>query len=172
MAVLLILIKGPDARRDFSWMARAIRSLPTPLSPPSRTVELVGAIRSTVASTSVILGRMATMLGWLYFSPRASRSERFSSRSRELSSSLWTTIRISASENGFRTESLAPAFIASTAVSTDSDLQRAVFFAQSRIIQLFVDDHPHFGERKRLQDVVAGTRFHRLNRSFHRSRSE
>ena len=118
--MLLILTNGPAARRDFSWMARAIRSLPTPLSPPSRTVEFVGATRSTVASTSCIFGL-----------PR-------------------DNIRMAI----FLSQRLA---------------QRTVFLAQPRIIELLVDDHPHFVKRKWLQNIVAAPRFHRLDSGLHRS---
>jgi hypothetical protein len=45
--------------------------------------------------------------------------------------------------------------------------QRAILFPQIANIQLFVDDHPHFGERKRLQHVIAGAGFHGFHRGLH-----
>src|SRR5208282_333882 len=47
--------------------------------------------------------------------------------------------------------------------------QRAVLLAQARVIKLLVHDHSHFGERERLEDVVAGSRFHRFDRGFNRT---
>ena len=83
-------------------------------------MELVGATRSTVASTSCILGLTATMLGWLYFCPK----------------------------------SLA---------------KRAILLAQTGVIEFLVHDHAHFGQRERLEDVVAGSGFHRLDCGFNRA---
>ena len=40
--------KGPDARGDAVWMARATSSLPVPLSPWMRTVASVEATRAAV----------------------------------------------------------------------------------------------------------------------------
>ena len=45
--------------------------------------------------------------------------------------------------------------------------QRAVFFSQIADIQLLVNHHPHLGQRKWFQHVIAGPRLHRLNRGFH-----
>ena len=45
--------------------------------------------------------------------------------------------------------------------------QRPVLQPQALHIQLLVHHHAHFVERKRLQDIVAGARFHRLDRGFH-----
>ena len=44
-APTLIATKGPAARVDSVWMRRAIRSLPVPLSPVTRTVESTFAVR-------------------------------------------------------------------------------------------------------------------------------
>ena len=44
--------------------------------------------------------------------------------------------------------------------------QRAIFFAQAADVEFFVHDHAHFGERKRLQDVVAGAGLHGLDGGF------
>ena len=47
--------------------------------------------------------------------------------------------------------------------------ERAIFFAQTGVVQLLVHHHPHFGEGKRFEDVVAGAGFHRLDRGLHRA---
>ena len=44
--------------------------------------------------------------------------------------------------------------------------QRAVLFAQIADIQLFVDHHPHLGQGKRFQNVIAGARLHGVDRGF------
>ena len=46
--------------------------------------------------------------------------------------------------------------------------ERTIFFAQARIIELLVHHHPHFGEGKGLEDVVAGSGFHGLDRGLNR----
>ena len=47
--------------------------------------------------------------------------------------------------------------------------ERAILLAQAGVIELFLDHHPHFGERERFEDVVAGSSFHRLDRSLNRT---
>ena len=44
--------------------------------------------------------------------------------------------------------------------------QRAILFAQARVIEFLVHHHPHFGEGERLEDVVAGSGFHGLDRGL------
>ena len=44
--------------------------------------------------------------------------------------------------------------------------QRAVLFPQIVYIEFFVDDHPHLGQRKRFQNVVAGPGLHGLDGGF------
>src|SRR5437879_4916837 len=44
--------------------------------------------------------------------------------------------------------------------------KRAILFAQTPDIQLFVDHHAHFVERKRLQHIIAGSGFHGFYGSF------
>src|SRR5262249_53871187 len=51
MAAQFSLTKGRPQRVLIVWIARAISSLPVPVSPKTRTVESVGATRSTSAST-------------------------------------------------------------------------------------------------------------------------
>ncbi len=46
--------------------------------------------------------------------------------------------------------------------------KRAILLAQAGVIEFLVHHHSHFGERERLEHVVAGAGFHRLNRCFHR----
>jgi hypothetical protein len=62
MAVQLIFTSGRSRRGEWKWMARAIRSLPTPLSPASSTVARVGATRMMVAKTSCMAALRPTML--------------------------------------------------------------------------------------------------------------
>ena len=52
---------GPAARAERSWMARAISSLPVPVSPRISTVASVGATRATRASTRRSAGDSPTM---------------------------------------------------------------------------------------------------------------
>ena len=47
--------------------------------------------------------------------------------------------------------------------------QRAILLAQAGVIELLVHHHAHFGEREGLEDVVAGSGFHRLNCGFNRA---
>ena len=47
--------------------------------------------------------------------------------------------------------------------------QGAVLFTQARVVELLMHHHPHLGERKRLEDVIAGAGFHRLDRRLHRA---
>ncbi len=66
------------ARGLLRWMVRATSSLPTPLSPSSSTVALVGAARLTASSTPRSAGLSPTIS---YFDSIASFSSRFSERS-------------------------------------------------------------------------------------------
>ena len=56
MAPQLIATKGPSRRELRVWMARAISSLPVPLSPSMRTVASVFATRCTTAKISRMRG--------------------------------------------------------------------------------------------------------------------
>ncbi len=47
--------------------------------------------------------------------------------------------------------------------------KRAVLFAQAGVIEFLVHHHPHLDERERLEDVIAGAGFHRLNRCLNRA---
>ncbi len=50
----LMLTKGPSARPESPWIARATSSLPVPLSPVTSTVELVGAIARTISKSEAM----------------------------------------------------------------------------------------------------------------------
>ena len=52
MAAQLTGTKGWPVRRLLAWMARAMSSLPVPLSPVMSTVASVGAMRTTRANSS------------------------------------------------------------------------------------------------------------------------
>src|ERR1017187_7094558 len=99
-------------------MARAIRSLPTPLSPVNSTVARVGPTRSMAAKISCMGSLRPMILSNSSRRPSSALSWRFSSRSSRTSSALWTTCIRWSSENGLSRKSVAPAFMASTAVST------------------------------------------------------
>ena len=47
--------------------------------------------------------------------------------------------------------------------------QRAVLFPKLAHVELFVNDHAHFGERERLQYVIARAGFHGFNGGLHRA---
>jgi hypothetical protein len=51
-AAQLTLISGLSRRRLFEWTARAISSLPVPVSPQTSTVASVGATRPTLSKTA------------------------------------------------------------------------------------------------------------------------
>ena len=55
-AAQLSLISGLAARRLWEWIARAISSLPVPVSPVMSTVASVGATRLTLSSTASSAG--------------------------------------------------------------------------------------------------------------------
>ena len=61
MAVQLIFTNGYRGRGELWWIARAIMSLPTPLSPHSSTVHRVGATRPTAARISCIFPLLPTI---------------------------------------------------------------------------------------------------------------
>ena len=46
--------------------------------------------------------------------------------------------------------------------------QRAILLAQAGVVEFLAHHHAHFGERERLEDVVAGAGLHRLDRGFNR----
>src|ERR1035441_9574118 len=99
-------------------MARAIRSLPTPLSPVNSTVARVGPTRSMAAKISCMASLRPIILSNSERRPSSALSWRFSSRSARTSSALLTTCIRWSRENGLSRKSVAPAFMASTAVST------------------------------------------------------
>ena len=47
--------------------------------------------------------------------------------------------------------------------------QRTVLFLEARVVQLLAHDHAHLGQRKRLEHVIAGARFHRFDCGLHRA---
>jgi hypothetical protein len=51
----------------------------------------------------------------------------------------------------------------------ESLAEGAILLAQAGVIEFLVDDHPHFGEGERFEDVVAGSGFHGLNGGFNRT---
>jgi hypothetical protein len=61
MAAQLTLTKTFSERRERLWMARAISSLPVPVSPAMRTVESVGATFVTLESTAWSTGDAPTI---------------------------------------------------------------------------------------------------------------
>src|ERR1017187_2636183 len=96
-------------------MARAIRSLPTPLSPVNSTVARVGPTRSMAAKISCMASLRPIILSNSYRRPSSALSWRFSSRSARTSSALLTTCIRWSRENGLSRKSVAPPFMASTA---------------------------------------------------------
>ena len=65
MAAQFTGTKGRVARLEFTWMARAISSLPVPLSPVISTVTSVGATRTSLVSSSRIGADRPTRLSSL-----------------------------------------------------------------------------------------------------------
>ena len=65
MAAQFTGTKGRAARRELAWMARAISSLPVPLSPVIRTVTSVGATRTSRVNSSRIGAERPTRLSSL-----------------------------------------------------------------------------------------------------------
>src|ERR1019366_9289761 len=99
-------------------MARPMRSLPTPLSPDNSAVARVGPTRSMAAKISCMASLRPIILSNSYRRPSSALSWLFSSRSARTSSALLTTCMRWSRENGLSRKSVAPAFMASTAVST------------------------------------------------------
>ena len=65
-AAQLTLISGLAARRLWEWIARAISSLPVPVSPVISTVASVGATRLTLSSTASSAGDRPTISSKLW----------------------------------------------------------------------------------------------------------
>ena len=65
-AAQLILISGLSRRWLAEWIARAISSLPVPVSPWIKTVASVGATRRTLSSTAVRAGLRPTISSKLW----------------------------------------------------------------------------------------------------------
>ena len=63
MAPQLTFINGPAWRTDMSWMAEAMTSLPTPVSPVTRTGLLVGATWRT-RSMTWLNPKSAPIISW------------------------------------------------------------------------------------------------------------
>src|SRR5690606_5026850 len=118
MAAQSMGTKGPEARGESSWMARATSSLPVPLSPSRRMVALEAAAWRTVSMAERKAGelptRPPTLESWATFS----RSRRFSSRRRYFSSAFLTVRTSWCRRSGLVRKSSAPSFMASTAAST------------------------------------------------------
>ena len=115
-------------------MVLATSSLPTPLSPSSITVALVGEARLTASSTMRRAGLCPTIS---YFDSIASRSSRFSLRSSDCMSALRSVTITRSLLSGFSRKSTAPERDASKAVevvpwpeiiTTGSDSSRAWSF--------------------------------------------
>ena len=81
-------------------MARAISSLPVPLSPVSMTVLLVGAHWAISRNTLCIGGLAPMMFSKRYFEPISLLRLRFSCNSRRRSSARCTTSLSSSGSNG------------------------------------------------------------------------
>jgi len=84
-------------------MARAISSLPVPLSPVISTVTSVGATRTSLVSSSRIGAAPAHQVVELVALPNSSEKSPTSTSSRRRSSARWTRIRSSLSLNGLLT---------------------------------------------------------------------
>src|SRR5262249_441279 len=74
VAAQLMLTMGPRDRGDRLWIARAISSLPVPVSPVTSTVESVGATLATSDSASWRARDVPTMSSKTASRPGASRS--------------------------------------------------------------------------------------------------
>ena len=84
-------------------MARAISSLPVPLSPRITTLESVSATVRTISSTCSILALVATMVSPWVSSLTFSRSRAFSSASARVWSALRTRFDRSSGSTGLVT---------------------------------------------------------------------
>ena len=102
------------ARGLLRWIVRATSSLPTPLSPSSSTVALVGAARCTASSTRRSAGLWPTIS---YFDSIASFSSRFSERSSDCLSAFCSVTMTRSLLSGLSRKSSAPERMASTAVA-------------------------------------------------------
>jgi hypothetical protein len=78
IAAQLTLTKAREARRDLLWTARAINSLPVPVSPVRSTVESVGATLDTRESTVRRAEEVPTTSSNMETRSTSSRSARFS----------------------------------------------------------------------------------------------
>ena len=78
VAAQLTLTKARAERRDRLWMARAMSSLPVPVSPVIRTVESVGATLATRARTACRAGDSPTISSNMEALSISSRSAMFS----------------------------------------------------------------------------------------------
>src|SRR5262245_45923223 len=106
---------GCRLRRLLRWIDRATSSLPTPLSPSSRTVALVGAARLMASQ----IWRSEPLSPTIWCRASAARfSERFSFSSCVVFSALRIVTRTRSLASGFSMKSNAPSLVASTAVLT------------------------------------------------------
>ncbi len=96
MAAQLTGTKGPWARGERPWMARAMSSFPVPLSPRMRTVVSVGATRITSSRTCAIGGLSAMIASRPLRSFSSSRNVTFS-RSSSLSCRAFLMVSFSSS---------------------------------------------------------------------------
>ena len=103
MAAQLMGTNGRVARFEFAWMARAISSLPVPLSPVINTVTSVGATRTSLVSSSRIGAERPTRLSSLYRWRNSSLNSPTSINRRRFSSARCTRINSSLSWNGLAT---------------------------------------------------------------------
>ena len=113
MAAQLTCTNRWPARGLFRWIVRATSSLPTPLSPSSITVALVGAARFTASSTARSAGLSPTIS---YLDSIASFSSRFSCRSSCCFSTFCSVTMTRSLLSGLSRKSIAPDLMASTAV--------------------------------------------------------
>jgi hypothetical protein len=119
-AAQLTTTKGPLARSESSWMARATSSLPVPDSPRTSTVAVDGAACCTISIMATMAGE-PPMMGRARVRP-ISASSRLSitfSALRAWRSSARSTVRMTSADlNGFWMKSYAPSRMAETATST------------------------------------------------------
>ena len=78
MAAQFTLTKARAARGECLWMARAMSSLPVPVSPVMSTVESVGATLATRARTACRAGEAPTISSNMEALSSSSRSTTFS----------------------------------------------------------------------------------------------
>ena len=100
IALQFTVTNGSRLRPLLLWIARAISSLPVPLSPEINTLLLVSATLRTISNTFRI-GSLSPMI-WVGDGPAPSRfSSMFSVESRRFSSAFRTISCTSSTWNGF-----------------------------------------------------------------------